>query len=176
MCAGAHDRRDGQNWLLSADEVSRPMSWLRRSWLWIDDRMGISDVIWPVLTHLAPRDARWYYVFGTATLTAFMLQVITGIALALSYIPSAAEAYDTLQFITHQAPFGSILRGMHFFGASAMMVLMGAHMGQTFLMGCYKYPREMNWITGVVLFAVTIVMAFTGQLLRWDQTAVWSIL
>jgi ubiquinol-cytochrome c reductase cytochrome b subunit len=152
------------------------VSWLRRAWCWIDDRIGVSDVIWPVLTHLAPRDARWYYVFGTATLTAFMLQVVTGIALALSYIPSTAEAYDTLQFITHQAPFGHILRGMHFFGASAMMVMIGAHMGQTFLMGCYKYPREMNWITGVVLFAVTIAMAFTGQLLRWDQTAVWSIL
>jgi ubiquinol-cytochrome c reductase cytochrome b subunit len=152
------------------------VSWLRRSWLWIDDRIGVTEVIWPIVTHLAPRDARWYYVFGTATLTAFMLQVVTGIALALSYIPSTSEAYDTLQFITHQAPFGRILRGMHFFGASAMMVMIGAHMAQTFLMGCYKYPREMNWITGVVLFAVTIAMAFTGQLLRWDQTAVWSIL
>ena len=152
------------------------MSPLRRVWRWADDRLGISDVIWPVLTHLAPRDARWYYVFGTATLTTFMLQVITGIALALSYIPSTAEAYDTLQFITHQAPFGHLLRGMHFFGASAMMVMIGAHMAQTFLMGSYKYPREMNWITGVFLFAVTVAMAFTGQLLRWDQTAVWSIL
>lgn len=152
------------------------MSRLEGAWRWIDDRLGVSDVIWPVLTHLAPRDARWYYVFGTATLTAFMLQVVTGIALALSYIPSTSEAYDTLQFITHQAPFGHILRGMHFFGASAMMVMIGAHMAQTFLMGAYKYPREMNWITGVVLFAVTIAMAFTGQLLRWDQTAVWSIL
>ena len=152
------------------------MHWLWRAWRWVDDRTGISEVLWPVMTHLAPRDSRWYYVFGTATLTAFMLQVVTGIALALSYIPSTAEAYDTLQFITHQAPFGSILRGMHYFGASAMMVMIGAHMAQTFLMGCYKYPREMNWITGVILFAVTIALAFTGQLLRWDQTAVWSIL
>jgi ubiquinol-cytochrome c reductase cytochrome b subunit len=164
---------------LHRDEPPRAapeMNWLTRVWSWVDDRAGITDVIWPVLTHLAPRDSRWYYVFGTATATAFMLQVVTGIALALSYIPSTAEAYDTLQFITHQAPFGGILRGMHYFGASAMMVMIGAHMAQTFLMGCYKYPREMNWITGVILFAVTIAMAFTGQLLRWDQTAVWSIL
>jgi len=148
---------------------------LRRAWDALDDRTGISKVMLPVLRHPVPPDARWYYVFGSATLFAFLVQVVTGIALALAYIPSTAEAYQTLQFITHQAPFGRVLRGIHYWGASAMVFLIGLHMARTFLMGAYKYPREANWITGVVLFMVTIVIAFTGQLLRWDQTAVWTV-
>ena len=151
------------------------MGVVRRVWRAFDDRAGITQILGPVLRHPVPKDARWYYVFGSATLFAFLLQVVTGIALALAYIPSTANAYDTLQFITHQAPLGRILRGMHYFGASAMVLLIGAHMARTFLMGAYKFPRELNWITGVVLFIVTILLAFTGQLLRWDQTAVWSI-
>lgn len=151
------------------------MSLLRRLWREFDDRTGLSKILGPVLAHPVPPDARWYYVFGSATLFAFLLQVVTGIALALAYIPSTANAYDTLQFITHQAPFGRLLRGMHYFGASAMVLLIGIHMARTFLMGAFKFPREVNWLTGVVLFVVTIVIAFTGQLLRWDQTAVWSI-
>lgn len=151
------------------------MSLLRGLWKAFDDRVGLSAVIEPVLRHPVPPQARWYYVFGSATLFAFLLQVVTGIALALAYIPSTANAYDTLRFITHQAPFGRVLRGMHYFGASAMVLLIGVHMARTFLMGAYKYPRELNWITGVVLFVVTITIAFTGQLLRWDQTAVWTV-
>ena len=148
---------------------------LGRLWRVLDDRTGLSKVLGPVLRHPVPADARWYYVFGSATLFAFLLQVVTGIALALAYIPSTANAYDTLQFITHQAPFGRLLRGMHYFGASAMVLLIGVHMARTFLMAAYKFPREVNWLTGVVLFVVTIALAFTGQLLRWDQTAVWSV-
>jgi len=151
------------------------MRFLRGVWRAFDDRSGLSKILGPVLRHPVPPDSRWLYVFGSATLFAFLLQVVTGIALALAYIPSTANAYDTLQFITHQAPFGRVLRGMHYFGASAMVLMIGIHMARTFLMGAYKFPRELNWLTGVVLFAVTLAIAFTGQLLRWDQTAVWSI-
>jgi ubiquinol-cytochrome c reductase cytochrome b subunit len=148
----------------------------RRVFAAADDRLGLSPVIGKLLKHPVPSGAGWLYVFGSATLLAFTIQVVTGIALAMAYVPSSGQAYDSLRFISSDAPFGHLVRGIHFFGASAMVLLVGLHTIRVYLMAAYKYPREMNWLTGAVLLLLTLLMGFTGQLLRWDQNAVWSVI
>jgi ubiquinol-cytochrome c reductase cytochrome b subunit len=141
---------------------------------WFDDRLGLSAKLRPLVKHKVPPDTGWGYVFGSATLAAFLLQVVTGVALATMYVPSAGSAYASLQYISHRALWGNVLRGMHYFGASAMIVLLGLHVIRVFVTGSYKFPREVNWISGVLLLGLTVTMGFTGQVLRWDQDGVWS--
>lgn len=154
------------------------MNLLRRLWVAFDDRTGTSKLFGPALAHPVPDTKGWVgwsYALGSAVLFSFILQVVTGIALASAYIPSTGDAYESLRFITEDATLGWLLRGMHNYGATAMIVTIGLHMIQTYLVGAYKFPREMNWLSGAVLLLVTLGLAFTGQLLRWDQTAYWSV-
>jgi ubiquinol-cytochrome c reductase cytochrome b subunit len=146
---------------------------------WLEERFEFEDSVLAVLRHPVPRDLErpigWWYVFGSATLAVFVVQVATGVGLAMTYVPAPNSAYDSLQFISHDATFGALLRGMHYFGAGAMVVLVLVHMTQVYLFGAFKYPREANWLSGSLLLLATLAMAFTGQLLRWDQDAFWSI-
>jgi ubiquinol-cytochrome c reductase cytochrome b subunit len=150
------------------------MGFLKRAIRWLDDRLGISSTILPIVEHPVPQTG-WDYVLGSATLVAFVVQVITGVALAFSYVPTPDHAYESLQFITHDAILGGVVRGIHYWGATAMVVLVVAHMAQVFLIGAYKFPRELNWLSGTFLLLLTLGLAFTGQLLRWNQDAYWAV-
>lgn len=151
------------------------MGWLKKIWQWFDEVTGASKTAGWIVTHPVPRTKKigWAYVFGSATLFVFLVQVFTGIALSSSYVTGSGQAYDSLRFITSDR-VGHVLRGIHYFGASAMIILIGIHAIRVYLMGAYKYPRQMNWLTGVGLLLLTVLMAFTGQLLRWDQNGFWT--
>lgn len=146
-----------------------------RIWTWFDDLTGLSRALGPAALHPVPPAGRaaWLYVLGSATLVVFILQVVTGTVLAAGYVTGSGDAYHSLKFIS-ETPFGRITRGMHAFGASAMIVLIGLHAIRVYLMGSYKFPRQVNWLSGAVLLLLTLGMAFTGQLLRWDQTGFWT--
>lgn len=152
---------------------------MRATGRWIGLRFELEDSVGAVLTHPVPAalagPVGWWYVFGSATLAIFIVQVVTGVGLAMTYVPAPNSAYDSLQFISNEAVLGRVVRGMHYFGAGAMVVLVLVHMTQVFLFGSYKFPREANWMSGSLLLLTTLAMAFTGQLLRWDQDAFWSI-
>ena len=141
---------------------------------WLDSRLGYSSTIKPLIEHPVPPTG-WDYTIGSATLIAFVVQVVTGVALAFTYVPTPDNAYASLVFITDVAVLGNIVRGIHFWGASAMVLLVSAHAAQVFLVGAFKYPREVNWLSGTLLLVFTFGMAFTGQLLRWNQDAYWAV-
>jgi len=141
---------------------------------WLDSRLKLKTVERTLLDEPIPGGASWIYVFGSATLFLFLLQAVTGMFLAVYYAPTPDHAYDSIQFIETQVTFGAFVRGLHHWGASAMVVAIGLHMLQVFLYGAYKRPREVMWMVGVVLFLLTLSFAFTGYLLPWDQNAYWA--
>ena len=149
--------------------------WFQTAWQWLDFRLGVRSSLLPLLTHTVPRGARWWYVFGSMTAGFLLLQIVTGICLALVYVPSAGSAYASLETLNYRVPLGWLLRALHNFGASGMVVMVVIHMAQVFLMGGHKYPRGLTWLIGVGLLACTLGMAFSGQVLRWDQDAYWTV-
>src|SRR5258707_6966099 len=143
---------------------------------WFDHRLKIGEPIKDVMEHRVPRNtASWAYVFGSASLTVMILQFVTGICLAFVYVPSAAEAWSSLQVLNHQQSFGWFIRALHGWGSNFMVALVLIHMVQVFLFGAYKFPRELTWIVGILLLLLTLGMAFTGQVLRFDQDAYWGL-
>jgi ubiquinol-cytochrome c reductase cytochrome b subunit len=143
---------------------------------WVDARLRLASTIEEVAAHPVPRtSASWWYVFGSATLIIFILQIVTGICLATVYAPSAEGAWESLIYLNYQQPLGWYLRALHGWGSNFMVALMFVHLAQVYLFGAYKYPREMTWIAGCVLLLCTLGMAFTGQVLRFDQDAYWGL-
>jgi ubiquinol-cytochrome c reductase cytochrome b subunit/menaquinol-cytochrome c reductase cytochrome b subunit len=142
---------------------------------WIDERTSLSGGIRWALFRKVPRGINWFYTLGSATLFAFMNQAVTGVFLAMYYRPDASGgAYESVRYITTQAFLGQLVRGMHKWGASVMIILIFLHMGRVFFFGAYKYPREMTWIIGVVLLILTLMMGLTGYLLPLDNRAYWA--
>jgi ubiquinol-cytochrome c reductase cytochrome b subunit len=147
---------------------------MRRLLTWVSQRLNLPPVMHHLLDEPIPGGASWIYVFGSVTLFLFILQAVTGSLLALYYAPTPDHAYESVQYIQHEIPFGSFIRGLHHWGASAMVMMIGLHMLQVFLYGAYKAPRELMWIFGIFLLMVTLSFGFTGYLLPWDQKAYWA--
>jgi ubiquinol-cytochrome c reductase cytochrome b subunit len=141
---------------------------------WIDERINTKEIRAALLDRSVPGHLTWFHTLGSATLAVFTVQVVTGVVLAMYYSPSPDHAYDSIRYIDHTVVSGALLRGLHHWGASAMVVLVIAHMIRVFTMGAYKYPREINWLLGVVLLFVVLGFSFTGYLLPWDQKAYWA--
>jgi menaquinol-cytochrome c reductase cytochrome b subunit len=141
---------------------------------WLEERSGLIGGIRYFLFRKVPGDTNWFHTLGSATLTAFLVQAITGVILAMYYKPDPNSAYESIRHITDDVTLGWLVRGMHRWGASVFIILMFLHMGRVFLFSAYRYPRELNWIIGVLLLATGMFEGFTGYLLPWDETSYWA--
>jgi menaquinol-cytochrome c reductase cytochrome b subunit len=168
-------RRKTRRQLLVETAILAPLDW-------IDERSGVVRGTKWFLFRNVPRDISWAQTLGFASLMAFLVQALTGVVLAMYYQPSAAIdpttgkpiAYSSIEAITSDLTLGWLVRGMHRWGASVFIILMFLHMGRVFLFGAYKYPRELNWVIGVLILVTGMLSGFTGYLLPWDQTAYWA--
>lgn len=153
--------------------------WLHALANWFDARLGVRKLLLPLMRHPIPKEVAgpmgWWYIFGSASLTLLIVQILTGIGLAFVYVPSADNAYESLLYLDYEYPLGWFLRALHYYAGSGMVVMVLVHMTQVFLHGSYKYPRELTWVAGVFLLLCTLGMFFTGQVLRWDPDAYWGL-
>ena len=141
---------------------------------YVDERTGAKTGLNWFLFRNIPAETSWFQTLGFAVMAIFGMQAVTGIFLAMYYKPDTTTAYSSIQHITNDVTWGWLVRGMHKWGASAMIVLVFLHMGRVFIMGSYKYPRELTWVTGAILLFMTMFMGLTGYLLVWDQKAYWA--
>jgi ubiquinol-cytochrome c reductase cytochrome b subunit len=146
---------------------------------WFDSRLSLRESLLPLMMHPVPRQldgpVGWWYIFGSASLTLLMIQILTGIGLSLVFVPSADKAYESLLFLNYDHPLGWFMRALHYYAGSGMVVMVLVHMTQVFMHGAYKYPRELTWLTGACLLLCTLGMFFSGQILRWDPDAYWGL-
>ena len=140
---------------------------------WLDERLGLTGNYETVLDRKVPK-VNWWFTLGSASLFLFVMQGVTGIFLTMYYVPSPDHAYDSIEYIMNGVQFGWLIRGIHHWGATLMVLVVFIHMLRTFFYGAYKYPREVTWLTGVVLLLLTLGMGFTGYLLPWNQRAYWA--
>ena len=140
---------------------------------WLDERLGLLAIYNTIFDRKVPK-VNWWFTLGSASLFLFTMQMVTGIFLSVYYVPSPDHAYDSIQYIMNGVAFGWLMRGIHHWGASLMVIFVFAHMLRTFYYAAYKYPREVTWLTGVVLLLATLGMGFTGYLLPWNQKAYWA--
>jgi hypothetical protein len=142
---------------------------------WVDERYQVSEPLSKVLSKPVPKYAlRWFYCLGGITAFLFVIQGITGIMLAFYYQPTPEAAYASIQYIETEVRFGAAIRAIHHWAANGMILMCTAHMLRVFIMGAFKPPRELNWVSGMILLILTLVFGFTGYLLPWDQRAFWA--
>ena len=141
---------------------------------WLDERTSLSAGARWLMFRKIPKGTNWFYTLGSATMFAFLSQAVTGVFLAMYYDPSATRAYESVRYLTNEVFLGEFVRGMHKWGSTVMVILIFLHMARTFFFGAYKYPRELNWVIGVVLLILTLMMSFTGYLLPFDQRSYWA--
>lgn len=146
---------------------------IEKIYSWLDERLGLGEIYGAVLDRPVPK-VNWWYTLGSASLFIFVIQTVTGIFLTVYYVPTPDHAYDSVEYIMNEVAFGWLIRGMHHWGANLMVIFVFLHLLRTFFMGSYKFPRELSWLTGVLLFLLTLGMGFTGYLLPWHQRAYWA--
>lgn len=141
---------------------------------WVDSRVNATGIFTAMMSRHVPKGTNWFYTLGSATMFIFAMQAITGVFLSMYYTPSATQAYASITHMTNEVFMGEFVRGLHKWGSSLMIIMIFLHMGRTFFFGAYKYPRELNWVIGVVLLILTTVMGLTGYLLPFDQRSFWA--
>ena len=147
----------------------------RRTAEWVEERYAVAEPLSKILNKPVPKYAlRWFYCLGGITAFLFVIQTVTGIMLAFYYQPTPEAAFSSIQYIESQVRFGASVRFIHHWAANGMIVMCMAHMLRVFIMGAYKRPRELNWVSGVLLLLLTLAFGFTGYLLPWDQRAFWA--
>lgn len=142
---------------------------------WIDERWPLTPFVRLALDEEMAGGSSYAYVFGSAALIVFFLQIITGIWQLFYYVPTLEQGYNSLNYLRTEVPFGWLVHGLHYWGANAMVVLVMLHLSQVFIWGAYKRPHELQWVTGVLLFFLTMAMSLTGGALPWDKRSYWLV-